>query len=73
MQKVEIRLNGNIGDQQSGWFDGLIIIHPGIDETILSGIVSDQTALFRVISHLRGLGLQITAVNSDDLLDQNPP
>lgn len=73
MQKVEIRLKGNIGDQQSGWFDGLIISHPGIDETILSGIVSDQTALFNVISHLRSLGLQITVVNSDDLLDQNPP
>ncbi len=42
MQKVEIRIKGHIKDQWSGWFDGLIMSHSDPDETILTGIVSDQ-------------------------------
>ena len=73
MQKVEIRITGSIKDQWSGWFDGLLINHSEPNETILTGIVSDQAALFGVISHLRDLGLQITSVSSEDIMDQNPP
>jgi hypothetical protein len=73
MQKIEIRVKGYITDQRSGWFDGLNISYSSYDETVLTGIVSDQAALYGVIAHLRDLGLQLTSVSSDDLMDQNPP
>lgn len=73
MQKIEIRIKGYIKDQWSGWFDGLIMSHSDPDETILTGIVSDQVALYGVISHLRDLGLQLKSVSSEDQLNQNPP
>jgi len=73
MLKVEIRIKGYIGDQWSGWFNSLTLNHSDPDETILVGIVSDQAALYGVISHLRDLGLQLTSVSSEDLMDQNPP
>lgn len=73
MQKIEIRIKGNIPDQWSGWFDGLNISYSSQDETVLTGIVSDQYVLYGVIAHLRDLGLQLSSVNSEDLMDQNPP
>lgn len=73
MLKVEIRLKGHIKDQRSGWFDGLMINYTDPDETILTGIVSDQPALYTVISHLRDLGIQLTSLSCEDLMDQNPP
>jgi hypothetical protein len=73
MQKIEIRVKGHITDQRSGWFDGLNISYSSYDETVLTGIVSDQAALYGVIAHLRDLGLQLTSVSSEDLMDQNPP
>lgn len=45
MQKVDIRLKGQIRDHPSGWFEGLVISHPNPAETVLTGIVSDQTIL----------------------------
>ncbi|OGO61304.1 MAG: hypothetical protein A2029_12750 [Chloroflexi bacterium RBG_19FT_COMBO_47_9] len=73
MQKIEIRVKGNITDQRSGGFDGLNISYSSYDETVLTGIVSDQAALYGVIAHLRDLGLQLSSVSSEDLMDQNPP
>jgi hypothetical protein len=73
MQKIEIRIKEYVTDQWSGWFDGLNISYSSHDETVLTGIVSDQAALYGVIAHLRDLGLQLTSVSSDDLMDQNPP
>ncbi len=73
MQKVEIHISGQVRDQWAGWFEGLVMSHPAPDETLLSGIVSDQTDLYRMISHLRGIGVQISSVYCEDLLDQNPP
>jgi hypothetical protein len=71
--RIKIVVKGQLDNQWSGWFDGLNISSSGHDATVLTGIVSDQAALYGVIAHLRDLGLQLYSVSSENLLDQNPP
>jgi len=67
MLKIEIHIKGQINEKWSGWFDGLAISHPDPDETLLSGLVADQSALYGIISRLRDLGLQLTSVSSKEV------
>jgi hypothetical protein len=70
MQRIEIRVKGQIDKQWSEWFDGLTISHSGLDETTLIGLVSDQAALYGVISRLRDLGLSMFSLCSEEV-DEN--
>ena len=63
MQHVEIRVKGQIGDRWSEWIDGLTIRYVEPDETVLTGPVEDQAALYGLIAKLRDLGLPLSAVN----------
>jgi hypothetical protein len=65
MQTVEIRIKGRIDPHWSDWFADLAITHSGQDETILSGEVVDQAALYGLIARLRDLGLPLVSVNCD--------
>ena len=65
MKRVEIRVKGQIDEQWSEWFDDLTLTHTDQDETILSGPVSDQAALYGLIAKLRDLGLPLVSVNMD--------
>jgi hypothetical protein len=62
MKQVEIRVKGRIDERWSEWLDGLRIVHTDQDETILSGEVMDQAALYGLIAKLRDLGLPLLAV-----------
>ncbi len=66
MRTVQIRVDGCIDEQWSSWFGGLIITHTDRGETILSGVVADQAALYGVLSMLRDLGLPLLSVESDE-------
>lgn len=66
MQQIEIRVKGCINSKWSEWFGGLTISHIESDETLLSGSVADQAALYGVISRLRDLGLQLTLLKSEE-------
>jgi hypothetical protein len=63
MQKIEIHIKGQISNQWSEWFGGLTISHSDPDETIITGVVADQAALYGIISRLRDLGLELASVN----------
>jgi hypothetical protein len=63
MQQVEIRVKGQIDERWSEWLDGLTIRHVEPDETVLTGPVEDQAALYGLIAKLRDLGLPLSAVN----------
>jgi hypothetical protein len=63
MQRVEIRVKGRIDEAWSEWLDGLTITHSNQDETVLTGPVVDQAALYGLIAKLRDLGLPLLAVN----------
>lgn len=65
MTKVEIRIKGRINAHWSEWFEGLTIAHTD-DETILSGEVADQAALYGLIARLRDLGLELVSVSSEE-------
>ena len=62
-QQVEIRVKGRIDEHWSEWFDGLAIAHSGQGETILTGLVPDQAALYGLIAKIRNLGLSLRSVS----------
>jgi len=67
MPRVEIRIQGRIDEHWSDWFDDLTIDHTGEDETILSGDVADQAALYGLLAKLRDLGLHLLSVNQGEV------
>ena len=71
MQQVEIRVKGRINKQWSDWFGGLTINHSDPDEAVLTGLVSDQAALYGIISRLRDLGLQLASVSSEEIKEDH--
>ena len=72
MLQVEIRVKGRINQQWSDWLGGLTISQSDFNETILTGLVPDHAALYGVISRLRDLGLNLSSLNSDDILTYQP-
>ena len=70
MHVVTIRIKGEMDQSWSEWFEGFKIEHAEPDETILTGLVEDQAAFYGLIGKLRDLGVQLTAVNSTALPDQ---
>jgi hypothetical protein len=67
MQQIEIRVKGQINQHWSEWFDGLTISHSAPDDTLLTGLVADQAALYGVISRLRDLGLSLCSLRSQEI------
>jgi hypothetical protein len=59
----QIRIEGQLGQQWTDWFDGLSIT-PGEDgTTLLTGPVADQSALHGLIKKVRDLGMSLVSVN----------
>lgn len=57
----QIRLKGTLESSWSEWFDGFTITIQG-DETILTGVVCDQSALHGILAKINDLGLSIISV-----------
>ncbi len=57
----QIRLKGTLDSSWSEWFDGFTITIRG-DETILIGVVRDQSALHGILAKINDLGLPIVSV-----------
>ena len=70
MLKVEIHVKGQIDDQWSEWFEGLMITHGDQNDAILTGDVVDQAALYGLLAKLRNLGLPLVAVESVEVREQ---
>lgn len=73
MQKVEIRIKGQIDQDWSGWLSGLTITHTREGETLLTGSVRDQAALYGLLDRLAGLGLQLISITSTASTGINNP
>ena len=67
MLQIEIRVKGCIPPRWSEWFGGLTINHSDPDETILTGPVQDEAALYGIIARLRDLGLKLTSLKSEEI------
>jgi len=68
-QHVEMRIKGQIAEHWSDWFADLTVRHTKEGETILSGTVSDQAALYGLLAKLRDLGLPLVSVNSTEVAE----
>jgi len=70
MKSIEIRVKGKIDENWSDWFAGLTVTHTDQNETILTGHVVDQAALYGLLSRLRDLGLALVSVNPVEMSDR---
>lgn len=59
----QIRLQGHLGQQWAGWFDGLTIVLEEDGNTLLSGPIIDQSALHGILKKIRDLGMPLLAVS----------
>jgi hypothetical protein len=59
--RYEIHLDGVLEEHWSDWFGGLKV-ESEAGETILSGTLSDQSALHGILDKARDLGLSVTSV-----------
>ena len=64
MQRVEIRIEGHLDPTWEAWLDGFTLNHSEGGETILTGAVRDQAALYGVIAKLRDLGAVLVSIKS---------
>jgi hypothetical protein len=62
----EIRVKGFLGDEWAEWFEGMTITRAANGETLLSGAVVDQAALYGLLRKVRDLGLPLIAVTQMD-------
>ncbi|MCK6626848.1 MAG: hypothetical protein L6R45_16945 [Anaerolineae bacterium] len=58
----QIRLTGHLGHQWTDWFGGLTITLETNGDTLLTGPVADQAALFGLLRKVRDLGLPLVEV-----------
>ena len=59
----QIRIKGHLGHQWTDWFDGQTITLKENGETLLTGPVVDQAALYGLLKKVRDLGMSLLSVN----------
>ena len=58
----EIRIKGHLGHQWVDWFDGFAITLEDDGNTLLSGPVPDQAALYGLLRKLRDVGMPLLSL-----------
>lgn len=58
----QIKIKGHLGQQWAAWFAGMTITWTD-EETILTGVVVDQAALYGLLRKVRDLGLPLIAIS----------
>ena len=59
----QIRIKGHLGSQWKSWFEGLTIKLEEDGDTLLTGPVVDQAALYGLLKKVRDLGLPLVSVS----------
>ena len=59
----EIRLKGHLGREWTDWFGGMAVALTEDGDTLLTGPVTDQAALFGLLRKVRDLGLPLVSIN----------
>jgi len=65
--QYEVRVAGVLDARWAAWFDGLAITRQG-DETVICGLLPDQSALHGLLTKVRDLGLCLISVRRLDTL-----
>ncbi|MCP4541358.1 MAG: hypothetical protein GY832_29860 [Chloroflexi bacterium] len=73
----QIKLKGHLGRQWTDWFGGLTITLEDNGDTLLTGSVVDQAALYGLLRKVRDLGMPLISVirvepGQTDVLDVKP-
>jgi hypothetical protein len=58
----EIRLRGHLDPQWADWFGGLTVTPQANGDTLLTGPVADQAALYGLLRRMRDVGLPLLSV-----------
>ena len=59
----QIRVKGHLGPHWAGWFEGMAITLEANGDTLLTGPVIDQAALYGLLKKVRDLGMPLISVN----------
>jgi len=59
----QIRIEGHLDEQWTDWFSGLSFCIEENGDTLLTGAIADQAALFGLLKKIRDLGLPLVSVN----------
>ncbi|HEY5729120.1 MAG TPA: hypothetical protein VIS72_03660 [Anaerolineales bacterium] len=59
----QIRIEGHLDDQWADWFSDLSVTLEEYGDTLLTGPVVDQAALFGLLKKIRDLGMPLVSVN----------
>jgi len=60
--RYQIRIQGRLEETWSDWFDGFAIAPQDNGETLLTGTVADQAALYGILLKLHNLGLPLLSI-----------
>ena len=60
----QIRIKGHLGREWTDWFEGLTITALDNGETLLTGAVVDQAALYGLLRKVRDLGMPLLSVSA---------
>ena len=61
-QRYEIRVGGHLGELMRCAFPDLIIMTQA-EDTVLSGVVADQAALYGILAQLEAFGLELIEIH----------
>ncbi len=59
----QIRLKGHLAPQWTDWFGGLTITWQDNGDTLFTGPVADQAALYGLLRKVRDLGMLLLSIN----------
>jgi hypothetical protein len=59
----QVRIKGHLGREWEDWFEGLTLTALENGETLLTGPVVDQAALFGLLRKVRDVGVPLLSVN----------
>ena len=62
----QIRLKGQLDCQWAAWFEGLTVTLADSGDTLLTGPVRDQAALYGLLKKVRDLGIPLVSVDPVD-------
>jgi len=60
--RYDIEVGGHLDMGWQAWFDGLTVTPTADGNTILSGVIDDQAALYGVLKKIRNLGLTLISL-----------
>lgn len=60
--ECEIRVASRLSKRWVEWFEGLVISYDDHGNTLLSGVIADQAALFGLLNKIRDLNLTLISI-----------